>query len=351
MSNQRGYSALETALVLPILLGLAFASIDLSNAFRSYTALQEGVRTATRCAYTTDGSCVSSNASSPSPIYDVTLHTGTPTPYGFMYLYTGKEEFITKPTYVVDNFHAEVLGEVQYNANEFQHFAHMPMYEIQGTPKINLIHAVYPYISGSTPGGATFSFFNQHGKVFQPNDTISLSQSRTVNASQPIKSFQPITFNMPIPFDITQACKKSTQFNYSDDPTIIHTADTPNCVDMTAVNATTTNIVLWVKGNNQGSSNGATGTIRLSLDGVPLGGRQFTSSPGLHDASLVPRGAPKSFRILHTTSTTKSCTYTVHLPFKTDSRTLFHFRLSTTVELLETKLYGTETKFKFSLRR
>ena len=60
--NSLGQTLLEVAMVMPVLLGVSLAALDINHGLRSFTALKEGVRTSLRlCVYSgrASGLCAS----------------------------------------------------------------------------------------------------------------------------------------------------------------------------------------------------------------------------------------------------------------------------------------------------
>ncbi len=304
IKKSAGYTLIEQALVLPILLVFIFGAIDVSNTMQAYNALQEGVRTSLRCTYTVDGECIDVPTAAPSPLfnwYEITGTTGDEV-YGYRYHYEGTEKYIQRPVYNVSNFRARTLVQHQFDVSYYSRQAHRRKFpavgEVAGIP---IFQARAPRVRVNSPEDSRFRYLEQPGVHYVNNLSYTIQNNITSTnnwidstASTPVTSrnLGTIRFRVNNPHQGAE-CRKSDQFNYASDSVV---ASNNGCGGH---NGSRGNVVLWIHGDSQGSDNGATGVIDIRVDGpglsMDLGGRKYTSNPGTRHADHVPRGIPSGY--------------------------------------------------------
>ena len=110
----RGYSLLEQAAVLPIVLGLILGAIDVNSTLQSYSGLKQAVNSALRCVYTVDGQCVTPSADARTRFFDYYLTTYDSTTFYPEHDYAAVAKHLRAPIEELRNFNAQILGQVSF---------------------------------------------------------------------------------------------------------------------------------------------------------------------------------------------------------------------------------------------
>lgn len=112
-----GFSILEFALTLPVLLFFVLATVDLATIFQTKSALQEAVKTSLRCAYPIEGNCLEVHPDTRAPLFDWErpIHPLTPHYYIPEYDYQGELSYLKLPYFDLQNFRAPTLAQVHFD--------------------------------------------------------------------------------------------------------------------------------------------------------------------------------------------------------------------------------------------
>lgn len=302
MTNMKelGHTLLETALVIPVALGIVLGAVDVNHALRTRAALKEGARTALRCLYTTDGVCTETANSDFIPLYDVYQTTVSENYVSPLYGFKGTIRYIEPPQFEA-TFEARVLDKGFATLKYYQHTIEQRRYPAVAPVKTNVLYALYPYVTGTSPENAKLVWRENRNRSYAPivNQDISSISGAATNRNR-TEVIGRSTFTVPSPYDQTLGtCNLSQNFNSSikSEPDL-----TKMCSERKNYSSSSANIVIQVTGDVQGSTNGTTGAIRLFLEDDQgqtirdLGGRELTPSPGQQDGSLVPRGVPEQYK-------------------------------------------------------
>lgn len=170
-----GYSMLEQVLLLPILLSLIVAGLDVTRIIQSHTALQEGVRTSLRCVYTVDGKCVSTSPDLRTRYFNV-FEIPTESEYlSQMMDYRGRGSWLELPFYTYNNIRATVLGTVNYQDRSRESFdAKRVAYPATFSPSGPLRTARFPYITGTDSRNAEFNYKEAEGTPYKRVQSVNI---------------------------------------------------------------------------------------------------------------------------------------------------------------------------------
>ncbi|RME58690.1 MAG: hypothetical protein D6780_06340 [Candidatus Dadabacteria bacterium] len=315
-----GHTILETALVMPVLLGLVIGAVDVSNVLRSYSVLKEGVERSLRCVYTVNGKCVDVNPAVHTALYNVYRLDSTPEYYGYSWDYSGTERFFEAPDYRLYNFRATVLGSVSFSYNKYNWQVQRDFYPAVGESKRIVKIAKFPFIDNLDnrylPENSTFSWRRSRGVAY-PKASITQTAGHTINDVK-LNSRRTTTatlkFTVPSPLPNIDSSYASLPCHLSNRVDKNANNHTPN----TSTNCGSrypdfTKIVLWIKGDSYNSERGSEGKVEISLSYVfngertviDLGGREFSGVAARRrnddgslkpaNASFVPRGAPQNY--------------------------------------------------------
>lgn len=318
LSRSSGYSLLEQALVLPVILVTVLGAVDVNTVLHSYSTLKEGVHDALRCVYPTDGDCVFTTPDTRGRLFDwYRLQGDMQPPRGTLMDYTGEARWVSLPVYSFQPS-ARVLDQVFVDVEPSDTQARAVRRPAIGTVNTNVRTASFPWISGS-PSSPSFNFKNDRSHKYP----ATISKDVSVNLSSSSRTGR-ARFTLRLPgqqgdpnqpaLDPNRPCLISAVHNHRNrDPRHAPNFD-QGCnfdyqgfpgrgpSDQQEVGAYTF-IVLHVKGNGGNSSRSEGGTVSLTikqdLDGDgdfetsrDLGGEAYTG-PGTHN--FFPRGAPLSY--------------------------------------------------------
>ncbi|MCB0332167.1 MAG: hypothetical protein KDD55_01640 [Bdellovibrionales bacterium] len=312
MRSDRGYTLLEQALVLPLLVVLISVAVDVTHVAQSYSALRQGVKTSIRCLYPTDSDCVQVHTSAPNALYEVTRYDATDDLFIKQENYEGVGYHIVKPQYTLSNYHALVLGQGNYTETTWTHSAQERFFEGVGSSSSTIVKSFIPYVEGSHLGSLSFKYKNEQGTAYPATfnaqvaslgGTLLDGADRWVSASNPTRNLGYVEVAMPPAptpegYD-SNSCYRSNSFNTNQDNQPDLNAPCSSLENF-LFNQGKTRAVVYLKGNSQGSvdyGEASIGVIIRRWNGSSwelykdIGGRHYTSTAGLgRDASLAPRG-------------------------------------------------------------
>lgn len=266
-------------------------AIDMTTTYRAYNAVREGVRTANRCTWATDGECneLTAEANPGPPYYNwVAYQEGSgPTYFGEMHRYYGIGYYLQAPQYTIDNFSAYRLDDVtfDYNSNE-RNFAAL-LFEAQGAnPRIYQARAPHLNIT-RVPGGRpqVTATYQVGGGNYQNNISYTVNGSPTLSWNG--NRTGTVSFTLGAPSGVN-ACRISTNFNGQGS----HNMSAIPCGSDATYDLNTAEVIFTVYANDGSSPLAANGSVGMELSGpgisgwLDLGGRQYS---GGDDASLCPR--------------------------------------------------------------
>lgn len=309
----RGYTLLEQALILPLLIVLISVAVDVTHVAQSYTALRQGVKTSIRCLYPTDSDCVEVNTSAPEALYEVTRYDASEDLFIKQENYEGVAHHILKPQYTLSNYRALVLGQGRYRtATTWTHSYEQRLFEATGQSSSTIVKAFIPYVDGSNLGSLSFRYKNEQGTNYPATfnqqaeslpGTLLGANQRWVNAANPSRNLGYVEVTMPpapspAGYDYNN-CYRSSSFN----------SNTDNQPNMNAPCSSLNNFlfhqgrtraVVYIRGNSNGSVDNGEATVGVRIrrwNGSSwvlhqdIGGRHYSSTEGAgRDASLAPRG-------------------------------------------------------------
>lgn len=292
VNSSKGYSLLEVALTLPILFVFIIGAIDVNTSLQGYSAVREGIRTANRCTWATDGDCteVSAPFSTSDLYYNYEVYQpGPPSYIGHKFSYSGNAHHLLAPVYRLSNFRAEVLDSIQFDQQIQERDFRELAFPAEGTTPI-IYQARLPRLNITRiPGGrpSITATYRADGEPWE--ELLSYSSSGSVNLqwSDPTKRSGSITFRINRPAG-NGLCRKSTNFNGKGG----HDAGNTNCSQVNGYHPNKVEAVVMVYGNDGNSANSSEGDINMSISGpgftnpVSLGGRHYFTG---NDASLCPR--------------------------------------------------------------
>lgn len=280
LRSARGFSLLEQALALPVVLGVVVGAVDVSSYMKGYRAVQEGVRASLRCTYTTDGKCVSVTPDETKNFYNIFL----PPIYGHQFNYDGDGYWLEFPTYSYENFTARILDTVTFDVPQTKTVVRPAYFSANALVKYYLRGTVYPTINGTGySNGAELNLgFSGGGNV----STSGSPGGRTTNTSSDGVSIGAVTFTIPHP-----AGNDPYRGRISDCFTRRPLSNLGRCLGPSG-----THISLAIHGNSNGTPIGDDGQVAISWSQNgsgphSLGGRAF-GGPGTQN--FFPRGLPSS---------------------------------------------------------
>jgi hypothetical protein len=334
-THHAGHALLETALIIPVVLGLVLAAVDVNNFLRSYQAIQEGTRTALRCSYVVDGACIDVSAAPVLARYEAFIGSPETETSVDSYRFNFREKFIESPRLRATGFTARVFDNVRF---QYQYFAHSGIrrwYPATGyIPQSDVpVQNGYPRVTVVSPETAYFNWQSSQG--WNPIAPVSSSGSALYPSNSSWTAIAEFDFPYDQPrFDYDpNLCVQSTRFNVHG---AAHAPGSASCtssgivrngngVGELSANPPRNTIpvnerdkafndfhlqgVLHVTGSSAKQNPGAAGAVvgkvlirlreeRRRNNGsgvenrvVDLGGRQYEFSSSSTGASLYPRGA------------------------------------------------------------
>ncbi|MCO6432570.1 MAG: pilus assembly protein, partial [Deltaproteobacteria bacterium] len=316
-----GYSLLEQAAALPLVLVLIFGLIDATSIIQGYNAVRQGVTASLRCLYPTDGECTSASADTRDPLYKVTRITRDSHPFGSEVDYRGNASWFSVNRYIYDSASVSYIGSASFDRPRPQFEARQ---ELTENPTGYVPYAIQlyssPYVSG-TQSNIRFGTRGQNGnrqdypaeamrsiaitalangstnRVFPTSDVgVRIAQSEEITLPSP---FFRATSPKNIYVDNLPCFESSTKDGVEPENS---PADFTKRCDTSGAN-----VILWVTGNIGDNRSGAKGAVLMELEmydekakewrlARQLGGRLLEMKAGSND-DFVPRGmAPKRVR-------------------------------------------------------
>ncbi|MCB0318768.1 MAG: pilus assembly protein, partial [Bdellovibrionales bacterium] len=185
--TSRGYTILEQAIILPILISFILAAVDINNAMHAYSVLEESTTAALRCAFTTDGKCIKANISEDSQRnVDVWLiKEDSPRYYIPTYDYSGSARWLSLPTHSYSGFEAPIIDSINYEIRNEKALAYKTEYPASMRLDYWVKVAPMPFITGQATNAA-FRYKNNQNINYthdaQINMGFTLSTSSTNNS-------------------------------------------------------------------------------------------------------------------------------------------------------------------------
>lgn len=304
LRTQHGFSILEHAMVLPVLLLIIAGAVDITTLMQGYSAIQEGVQTSLRCVYTVDGKCVQSSPDTRPRLYNYYLVNRQQEYLVDLFNLSGTASWIDRPTYNYSNFTATVLDTVEFDQPTANLSVVRNYYPAQRTANYTVRAATAPYVTGD-PRSPTLSF---RGNVlptpapsgtYPVTSTVSLSGvtllSDGANGNPDVLTGAFAFTTPPEPVGPVFASQNQEQ-----------SLSQPHLPRWNGeITANTISIALHITGTKAGTSVGSVGAVELDLfrrlpDGSwhhvkNLGGQQLGKAPGEDNgANFVIRGVPST---------------------------------------------------------
>jgi len=296
-SRTDGFSILEHAIVMPVILFFVVGAIDVNKALQGYTALQEGVRSALRCAFPTDGECVELQAGDRTPVYDLYLRPA-PSPRWPMdqFDYWGAASWLELPVTEYSDPYTTILNEGRYSIPPRPASLLIPRHPKAAKVQYWIKTAIAPYIK--TQGdritavqSPSFSYKKGTGRYGADLVVPLQGKNLRVNKTTQSDSFT-ISFQVPPLSKETENLPCYTS----------HRLDAPGGSHLPRFSKTCNPNKLTMVLHITGTPTPATETEgRLSLsmrpgtapEGNSLGGRIFNHERWT--GNLVPRGIPNNY--------------------------------------------------------
>ncbi|MBX7144735.1 MAG: hypothetical protein K1X79_09815 [Oligoflexia bacterium] len=183
--KQAGFSVLEQAIALPVLLTVLMAAMDINSVFQGYSALQSGVRQSLRCTFTTDGKCVSTSPDTRPRLFNYYLVQRDPLFLVDRFDLSGNIAWIDLPSYRFDNFRAKVLDQVHFDAPTATFSASRTYYPATVDANFDMRIARLPYILGD-PKDPQTRFRGNHALHYGAVQSINIENIQgTITPGQP----------------------------------------------------------------------------------------------------------------------------------------------------------------------
>ena len=193
--TQRGFSLLETAIVVPAVLMFTLGTIDVANYLRSYHTAKQAASEGIRCLYPTDSGCTSVSPAITIPQNNLYV----PPFFSNMFDYDGLEKRLLLPNYSYGAIRATVLQDVSFQADVRNWRADKPWFNGAGTAKI-LSYEV-PTVSShrdlrlsTLDKGHSFSGATTHGDLGSYRECENLP---TIGRNGLGDSYGTVEFNVP----------------------------------------------------------------------------------------------------------------------------------------------------------
>jgi hypothetical protein len=156
----RGFSLLEFAMGLPVLLFSVLATLDVTAVLQARSALQQATTTSLRCVYPVDGSCTATTSDQRDQLFD---YYEIPATGDDQYVYrrvdfSGAASFFMAPKRELGDFNARLLDSVHFDLPRATYHVtgSVTGYEVtQDSREVSLI-AARPYIDGASLRNPTF---------------------------------------------------------------------------------------------------------------------------------------------------------------------------------------------------
>ncbi|MCO6431140.1 MAG: hypothetical protein J5J00_09790, partial [Deltaproteobacteria bacterium] len=311
--SDSGYSLLEQAAALPLMLVLIFGLIDATSIIQGYNAVRQGVTASLRCLYPTDGECTSASTDNRDPLYRVTRIVRDPRPFGSEVDYQGEASWFSVDRYIYNGASVSYIGSASFERPRPQFEVRQELTE-NPTGYVPYAVKVYssPYVSG-TQSNIRFGTRDQNGnrqdypseamksititalandstdRIFPNSDGLKIAQSEEINLQSP---FHRTTGPKNVYVD-NIPCFESNSID-GIEPATSGANFNKRCDTSGA------DVILWVTGNIGGNRSGAKGAVLMDLEvyneragewrlATQLGGRLLEMKAGSND-DFVPRG-------------------------------------------------------------
>ncbi|MCI5065932.1 hypothetical protein MRY87_09430, partial [bacterium] len=291
LSPENGYSLLEVALTLPLLFVLMIGVVDVNTTLQAYHAVRDGVETANRCTWATDGDCNEvSPDTGPGPAYFNwnAYRPGATTYYGYKSQYAGEEYFLTAPRFRFDTFEGHRLDYRSFTTTLHRRQVAQLTFPARAiTPQI--YEAELPALRiQRVPGGrpnVSATFLDGGGRY---QNTLDYQVLNSPSLRWNSQNSGRVRFRIRRPAGIV--CRESVNFNRASG----HSASEQECGHGVGSGFQPNRVkaILFVTANSGNSPRTANGTVSMTLSGpgisepIDLGGRRYG---GNDDASLCPR--------------------------------------------------------------
>lgn len=335
--RSRGYSLIEQALVLPVLLAAVLAAFDINKALQSYTAIKEAANTSLRCLYTVDGQCVQVQGDERPRFYNYYQTSGALCEYCPLVNYSGLGRHLDLPILSFSNFRAAVLDQVRYDDRGWRWEANKLLYSTEQPASYTLRRAWFPFIEGDAPGqavlhykGTSTNYPRATSQGVEQSPRLALNQCSGTQCrlevpqgtqgpdeeSAPWQTLATFSLTPSEEIDFSRPCYRSKPFERP-------AAQVPNEIDSSHLACTAgwgelgipgmqgvqeltdkTYIVLWARGTASGTHSGACAKVGLRIrhqnPSPPhqwirrsLGGQVYVG-PEI-PRHFYPRGAPLNY--------------------------------------------------------
>lgn len=279
-----GYTTLEFAVALPMVLVVLFGAIDLTALVQGYAALREGVRQSVRCVATTDGRCIGVSRASAIPLFHWYQLNGSPGYSADRLDIRGHGYWLKQPTYAYTE--ARVLDAAHYAVPVTDYTAKRWVYPTSRELRYNIRESRGAYVTGSSSRSPNFVFKNAPTIPYPSDVIVSHRVEEEISLARPRITIA-VPFNEPLP-DIP--CYRSNALDAG--PNAEHRPSTATC------NPNRVPAIVFVRGAARGHGHG---DLTLSIDGrhitnTDFGGQRFDiDSAGWQSRNFIPRGVAPGY--------------------------------------------------------
>jgi|GEM_PF-5702258 len=199
----RGSTLVEQAIVLPIVLLVAFAAVDASNLVQAYSALREGVKDSLRCVYPVEGKCVDINFNPPARLFDWYLEEHGPDSIVVSTVnYSAQSSWIRRPDYIYNSSSATILGAVNFQVAKRDYTAKSLRIPASSKADVVMLKSSIPAADGGSGSPAEkrdpkLHYFKAGENKSYPNSSSVPISDLAVTMTN--KQSGNVTFHVPFP--------------------------------------------------------------------------------------------------------------------------------------------------------
>jgi hypothetical protein len=283
-NSRRGFSTLEFAFAIPIVLAVLLGLTDITALIQGRTALQEGVRQGIRCVAAVDGKCISTRGASSTPLFHWFQVAHTQSFITDRLDHRGHGYWLQQPTYRYAT--ARVLDSVHYAVPTTDYAATRWVYPASRTVRATLRESGGAFITGTSPTNPSFVY--RHAREVPYASEFTLSHEFNEELSPARAS---VSLIAPFALPTTMApCYRSNQLDRG--PLATHLPGSSPC-DSSRIPT-----IIFVRGAARGHG---VGQLRLSiagrhLDNSDFGGQRFSvDSSSWRSRNFIPRGVTPGY--------------------------------------------------------
>jgi len=300
--NKTGFSLIEFAISLAVLLPVLFGAVDINNTLRAYNALSKGNEVALRCIYPTDGACMEAANRAPKRLFNWFESQRSESYFVRDMQYRGSGEWLTSPRYIFDSYRARILNSVNFEVARYNVSATVPNRTVTQPVSVWVRRSGLPWVqpdNALNPLGRDVHFTTGSSNSSDPFPETNLVNNR-VGAGGRVTRDNPsitYTFNLDNPLRASGSAADLARAVYTAGTRYLDNTDSLSANPIRALGARASQnpftssagikAIVRVKGSLAHLPANAASKLLISINGDQLGG-QLMEDDGV--ANFYPRG-------------------------------------------------------------